>query len=227
MPARGVAFYRAALRSDPKNTELLDRAFISSLADGDIEEAVRLAERILAVDKNNRVARLVVRRAATEAEAICRRATQHQSVGARADHGSRRDAAVGLGDVRLGQCASCGRQYRQARRTGMVSDLQGSPRRHDSRSRQQAEGRRCAFRARLQARRFRAARGGRLCALADAQQGCGGGDRHLSGVRQEACASSAGRGRYPRNQGRQEIADAGRIRRSRALPKRSMASAHR
>ena len=54
------AFYRSALRSDPKNAELLDRAFISSLADGDIDEAVKLAERILTIDKNNRVARLVM-----------------------------------------------------------------------------------------------------------------------------------------------------------------------
>ncbi len=53
------AFYRSALRADPKNAELLDRAFISSLADGDIDEAVKLTDRILAVDKNNRVARLV------------------------------------------------------------------------------------------------------------------------------------------------------------------------
>src|SRR5580698_1965644 len=29
-----AAFYRSALRTDPKNNELLDRAFISSLADG-------------------------------------------------------------------------------------------------------------------------------------------------------------------------------------------------
>ena len=35
-------------------------AFISSVADGDIDEAVKLAERILAVDKSNRVARLVI-----------------------------------------------------------------------------------------------------------------------------------------------------------------------
>jgi len=35
-----ATFYRSALRTDPKNNELLDRAFISSLADGDIEEAV-------------------------------------------------------------------------------------------------------------------------------------------------------------------------------------------
>src|SRR5215813_6682622 len=53
-------FYRSALRADPKNNELLDRAFISSVADGDVDEAVKLAERILANDKSNRVARLVV-----------------------------------------------------------------------------------------------------------------------------------------------------------------------
>src|SRR5580704_17803482 len=55
-----AAFYRSALRTDPKNNELLDRAFISSVADGDIDEAVKLAERILTIDKNNRIARLVI-----------------------------------------------------------------------------------------------------------------------------------------------------------------------
>jgi len=58
--ASAAAFYRSALRSDPKNNELLDRAFISSVADGDIDEAVKLAERVLAVDKSSRIARLVV-----------------------------------------------------------------------------------------------------------------------------------------------------------------------
>lgn len=58
--ASAAAFYRSALRTDPKNNELLDRAFISSLADGDIDEAVKLADRILTLDKANRVARLVV-----------------------------------------------------------------------------------------------------------------------------------------------------------------------
>src|SRR5215218_4016074 len=58
--ASAAAFYRSALRIDPRNNELLDRAFISSLADGDIEEAVKLADRILTIDKSNRVARLVV-----------------------------------------------------------------------------------------------------------------------------------------------------------------------
>ncbi|HET6839184.1 MAG TPA: tetratricopeptide repeat protein [Bradyrhizobium sp.] len=58
--ASAAAFYRSALRTDPKNNELLDRAFISSLADGDIDEAVKLADRILTIDKSNRIARLVV-----------------------------------------------------------------------------------------------------------------------------------------------------------------------
>ena len=47
-----AAFYRSALRTDPKNNELLDRAFISSLADGDIDEAVKLADRILTLPIN-------------------------------------------------------------------------------------------------------------------------------------------------------------------------------
>lgn len=55
-----ATFYRSALRTDPKNNELLDRAFISSLAEGDIAISVKLADRILAIDKSNRVARLVV-----------------------------------------------------------------------------------------------------------------------------------------------------------------------
>jgi tetratricopeptide (TPR) repeat protein len=55
-----ASFYRSALREDPKNTELLDRAFISTLADGDIEEAVKLGEKVLQVDKSNRIARLVI-----------------------------------------------------------------------------------------------------------------------------------------------------------------------
>ncbi|MBV9347453.1 MAG: tetratricopeptide repeat protein [Pseudolabrys sp.] len=55
-----AAFYRSALRRDPKNSELLDRAFLSLLVGGEIEEAVKYADRILAADKNDRVARLAV-----------------------------------------------------------------------------------------------------------------------------------------------------------------------
>ena len=55
-----AAYYRAALKDDPKNAELLDRAFLSLLVDGEIEESVKLAERILQTDKNDRIARLVL-----------------------------------------------------------------------------------------------------------------------------------------------------------------------
>src|ERR1700674_1423377 len=58
--ASAATFYRSALRIDPKNNDLMDRAFISSLADGDIDEAVKLAQRLLGIDKSNRVARLVI-----------------------------------------------------------------------------------------------------------------------------------------------------------------------
>jgi tetratricopeptide (TPR) repeat protein len=55
-----AAYYRAALRGDPKNPELLERAFLSVLAEGDVEEAVRLAEQVIRLDKNDRIARLVI-----------------------------------------------------------------------------------------------------------------------------------------------------------------------
>jgi tetratricopeptide (TPR) repeat protein len=54
------AYYRAALRTDPKNPVLLERAFLSVLVDGEIDEAVKLAERVVQFDKNHRVARLVL-----------------------------------------------------------------------------------------------------------------------------------------------------------------------
>ncbi len=58
--AAAAAYYRAALRSDPKNSELLERTFLSVLADGEVEEATKLAERVLQVDRGHRVARLVL-----------------------------------------------------------------------------------------------------------------------------------------------------------------------
>ena len=53
-------YYRAALKADPRNSELLERAFLSVVADGDMEEAMRLAERLIQIDRNHRLARLVL-----------------------------------------------------------------------------------------------------------------------------------------------------------------------
>jgi tetratricopeptide (TPR) repeat protein len=58
--ASSSAYYRAALRADPKNPVLLERAFLSLLVDGEIDEAVKLADRIVQIDKSQRVARLVL-----------------------------------------------------------------------------------------------------------------------------------------------------------------------
>ncbi len=58
--AAAAAYYGAALRRDPKNGELLDRAFLSLLVDGNIEEAAKYADRVTLADKTDRVSRLVI-----------------------------------------------------------------------------------------------------------------------------------------------------------------------
>ena len=58
--AAAATYYRAALRGDPRNNELLGRAFLAVLANGEVDDAVKLAERVLQVDKTDRIARLVV-----------------------------------------------------------------------------------------------------------------------------------------------------------------------
>jgi tetratricopeptide (TPR) repeat protein len=58
--ASAAAYYRQALKRDPKNGELLDRAFLSLLVEGNIDEAVKFAERVVQADKGDRVSRLVL-----------------------------------------------------------------------------------------------------------------------------------------------------------------------
>ncbi len=58
--AAAAAYYKAALKADPKNAELLELAFYADLAGGEIDEAVKLAERLVQIDRNNRNARLVL-----------------------------------------------------------------------------------------------------------------------------------------------------------------------
>jgi tetratricopeptide (TPR) repeat protein len=58
--ATASAYYLNVLKADPRNPELLSRAFLSVLTDGDIDEAGRLADRVLLIDRNDRIARLVV-----------------------------------------------------------------------------------------------------------------------------------------------------------------------
>jgi tetratricopeptide (TPR) repeat protein len=58
--AAAAAYYRAALKSDRTNVQLLERAFISVLTHGDIDEAIRLAERLIQTDRTDKIARLVL-----------------------------------------------------------------------------------------------------------------------------------------------------------------------
>jgi tetratricopeptide (TPR) repeat protein len=55
-----ATYYRAALRADQRNPELLEKAFYALIANGDIEESARLADRLVQVDRNNRIAHLVL-----------------------------------------------------------------------------------------------------------------------------------------------------------------------
>jgi tetratricopeptide (TPR) repeat protein len=55
-----AVFYREALKNDPRNPELLERAFVSLLADGDMASAIRAAERITARDGSNGLAQLAL-----------------------------------------------------------------------------------------------------------------------------------------------------------------------
>jgi tetratricopeptide (TPR) repeat protein len=55
-----ATYFRAALRTDQRNAELLEMTFYSVLADGEVDEAVKLAERLLQLDRNNRNAHLVL-----------------------------------------------------------------------------------------------------------------------------------------------------------------------
>ena len=58
--AAAAGYYLNVLKADPHNAELLSHAFLSVVTDGNIDQAARLAEKVLAVDHTNRIAHLVL-----------------------------------------------------------------------------------------------------------------------------------------------------------------------
>jgi tetratricopeptide (TPR) repeat protein len=58
--AASSLFYREALRADPRNLELLHRAMVATLADGNMGEAFRLAERLAQREQANPLANLAL-----------------------------------------------------------------------------------------------------------------------------------------------------------------------
>ena len=49
--ATAAAYYLNVLKADPRNVDLLGRTFLSVLTDGDIDEAGKLADRLIQVDR--------------------------------------------------------------------------------------------------------------------------------------------------------------------------------
>ena len=58
--AAAAAFFFEALRFDPRNTVLMERAFVAALANGNMKESFGLAERLLRTDSKNGLANLVL-----------------------------------------------------------------------------------------------------------------------------------------------------------------------
>jgi tetratricopeptide (TPR) repeat protein len=58
--AAAATFYREAIKGDPRNQELQERAFVAFLADGSLPEAFRSAERLVARDGTNGLAHLAL-----------------------------------------------------------------------------------------------------------------------------------------------------------------------
>jgi tetratricopeptide (TPR) repeat protein len=58
--AAAATFYREAIKADPRNKDLLERAFVAFLADGSMADAFRAAERIVQRDPNNGLANLAL-----------------------------------------------------------------------------------------------------------------------------------------------------------------------
>ena len=55
-----TVFFRQAIQEDPRNLELLERAFVAFLANGSMQEAIRAAERLTQQDASNNLAQFAL-----------------------------------------------------------------------------------------------------------------------------------------------------------------------
>lgn len=58
--AAAAAFYRSAHENDPENLVLLERALVLTAAEGEIEAAVKLADKLVESNQDNRIGRLLL-----------------------------------------------------------------------------------------------------------------------------------------------------------------------
>ena len=189
-----------------------------------MDEAVAFAERVVRIDNNDRVARLVLGvRAIKQKHYRTARRDLAQSV-----RGPITDLAATLltawSDYGAGSTQGRDGDDRQAGRAGLVRDVQGPACRPDSRPRRQREGGRQALRARLQAR-FPALRVVEAYGSWLSRNGSPKDALRCFETSTRCCPPSAGRSRRWRSSRRGEklpplVLAAGRRRRSALRPRR-------
>ena len=95
-----AAFFGAALRANPTNLDLLDRTFLALVSDGDMDKAMRYADRLVQVDKSHRIGRLTLGVRAMKARQYVDRAPEFRRRGTRPGARPDRADAVRLDDGR-------------------------------------------------------------------------------------------------------------------------------
>ncbi len=189
--AAAATYYMNVLKLDPRNPDLLSRAFLSVLTDGDIDQASKLADRMLEVDHTDRISHLVIGiRELKQKHYGAAKQNFAQSV-----RGPVTDLTAALltawAQYGAGDAHARGRHHGQAVRAGLVRHLQGPACRLHPRSRRRQERRPEALRKRLQDRSDGAAHGGGLWPLPVAQRQQGRCAESLSGLRQGPAGPSA------------------------------------
>ena len=85
-------YFQEALRYDPRNAELIERAFVASLANGNMADAFRLAERLVARDSSNGLAQMALGIKALKAKSY----SQARGFFAKSGSGRQRDVTATL-----------------------------------------------------------------------------------------------------------------------------------
>ena len=188
--AAAASYYRETLKADPRNPEVLERAFVSFLADGAMPDAFRLAERVVGRDNANGLAHLALGAKHLKAKQYAT-ARAHLAKGGRGPRRRpHRDAHRGLGLCRRRRRQEGARDRRQAQGRARLRGLPRLPcRPHRRDGRQPGRGREAA-QDRLRGRAQHAAHRRRLCPAAVAARAEGGGARRPTPRSRPCCRAT-------------------------------------
>ena len=188
--AAAASYYRETLKADPRNPEVLERAFVSFLADGAMPDAFRLADRVVGARQRQRARASRARGEAPQGEAIRHRPRPPREGRARACRRPHRDPDRGLGPCRRRRRQEGARDRRQAERRARLRGLPRLPcRPHRRDGRQSGRGRE-APQDRLRGRAQHAAHRRRLCPAAVAARAEGGGARRPTPRSRPCCRAT-------------------------------------